>query len=108
MKYLLPYLATVPETLPEEIRKSKGFRSKAENLRRIHFPETLAEFESARTELAYEELFSFQYEGISRKYEGRKATEGRAPAIALDAERVKTILAALPFELTGKQKISLN
>lgn len=107
MKLLSPYLAAVPEILPEEIRKTKGFRPKAENLRRIHFPESLAEFESAREQLAYEEVFSFQYAGISRKYEGRKTTEGRAPAVALDAERVKTVLAALPFELTGKQKISL-
>ncbi|MDQ1343361.1 MAG: ATP-dependent helicase RecG [Patescibacteria group bacterium] len=107
MKYVRPYLSQVADLLPQEIRKRRGFRSKADNIAAIHFPETVADFERARSELAYEELFAIQFAGISRKMDLRKASEGKAKAIALNAERVKDILAKLPFEMTGKQKISL-
>ncbi len=107
MRLVGAHAGDVPDFLPPEIRQSKGFSSKAENIRRIHFPDSEAAFLRAREELAYEELFAIQYAGIARKYELRRESEGRAPAVALDAERVKSILSSLPFELTGKQKISL-
>lgn len=107
MRLLSGHVREVPDSLPPEIRKRKGFESKAENLRKIHFPNSPEEFAEARAQLAYEELFSIQYAGIARKYELRKESEGFAPAVVLDAERVKSVLASLPFQLTGKQKISL-
>ncbi len=107
MKYVRPHLSQVRDGLPLEIRKNKGFRSKAENLESIHFPSSVEDFERARSELAYEELFAIQFAGISRKMDIRKLSEGRAKAVALNADRVREILAKLPFEMTGKQKISL-
>ncbi len=107
MKYLRPHLGLVPSGIPEDVRKNKGFRTKAENLAAIHFPASLDDFERARNELAYEELFAIQFAGIARKMDVRKASEGKAKAIPLNAERVKEILSKLPFEMTGKQKISL-
>lgn len=107
MRYARPYLASVKDALPPEIRRRKGFRSKAENLAAIHFPSSIADYDRAREELAYEELFAIQYAGIARKMDVRKASEGRAKAIPMNPERVKEIISRLPFELTGKQKISL-
>lgn len=107
MKFARPHLSSVRDGLPPEIRKNKGFRSKAENLASIHFPSSVADFERARSELAYEELFVIQFAGISRKMDLRKASEGRAKSVPLNADRIKEILAKLPFEMTGKQKISL-
>lgn len=101
------YFGTIPEIIPEEIRKKKGFRSKKENLLAIHFPANKPDFERARAELAYEELFNLQYSGLLRKKEGERLSEGRSIAIPLDADLVKEIIARLPYQLTGGQKIVL-
>lgn len=101
------HIRTIPDVLPEEIRKQKGFRTKAVNLTAIHFPSSRADFERARTELAYEELFSLQYEGIMRKKSGEKLSEGRSIAIPLNPETVKDIIVRLPFPLTNGQKVVL-
>ncbi|MDP2104218.1 MAG: DEAD/DEAH box helicase, partial [Candidatus Gracilibacteria bacterium] len=101
------YFETIPEIVPEEIRKKKGFRSKKKNLLAIHFPANKPDFERARSELAYEELFNLQYSGLLRKKEGEKLSEGRSIAIPLDPELVKEIIARLPYQLTGGQKIVL-
>lgn len=101
------YIRTIPDVLPEEIRKQKGFRTKAVNLTAIHFPSSRADFERARTELAYEELFSLQYEGIMRKKSGEQASEGRSIAIPMNPEIVRDIIARLPFPLTNGQKVVL-
>ena len=63
------YFRNISEVLPEDIRMKKEFRTKAENLLAIHFPKSKEDFERARAELAYEELFTLQYEGIMRKKE---------------------------------------
>lgn len=101
------YIRTIPDMLPEEIRKQKGFRTKAVNLTAIHFPTSRADFERARTELAYEELFSLQYEGIMRKKSGEQASDGRAMPIPMNPETVKEIISKLPFPLTNGQKVVL-
>jgi len=101
------YIRTIPEVLPEEIRKQKGFRTKAVNITAIHFPTSKADFERARTELAYEELFSLQYEGIMRKKSGEEASAGRAIPIPMNPETVKEIISKLPFPLTNGQKVVL-
>lgn len=101
------YIRNIPEVLPEEIRKAKGFRTKAVNLTAIHFPSSKADFERARTELAYEELFSLQYEGIVRKKDGERTSAGRATAIPMNPETVKEIISKLAFPLTGGQKVVL-
>ncbi len=101
------YIRTIPEVLPEEIRKMKGFRTKSVNLTAIHFPTSKADFERARTELAYEELFSLQYEGIMRKKSGEELSAGRAMAIPMNPETVKEIISKLAFPLTNGQKVVL-
>ncbi len=107
MAYIREYLRTIPEVLPEEIRKQKGFRTKAVNLTAIHFPSSKTDFERARTELAYEELFSLQYEGIMRKKNGELLSAGRATSISMNPETVKEIISKLSFPLTNGQKIVL-
>lgn len=107
MSCIREYIRSVPEVLPEDIRKQKGFRTKAVNLTAIHFPTSKADFERARTELAYEELFSLQYEGIMRKKDGERMSAGRALAIPMNPVLVKEIISGLPFPLTNGQKVVL-
>jgi ATP-dependent DNA helicase RecG len=107
MEYLRPYLAEITDFLPPEIQKKKGFRSRKENVTALHFPKTEADFFRSRSELAYEELFMIQYRGMERKKSEQARTEGKALKIPLNAERMKGLIAELPYELTGKQKIVL-
>ncbi len=107
MEHLRPFLSQITDVLPWEIRKKKGFRSRQENVTALHFPKTEADFVRSRSELAYEELFMIQYRWLERKKAERARTEGMAPKIMLNAERMKGLISNLPYELTGKQKIVL-
>ncbi len=105
MEILKNYISEIPDEIPEKIRAEKNFRSKKENIFSIHFPRDIADFERAKTELWYAELFAFQQKGILKKYELRNNSTGFAPKIPLDAELMKTLIDGLPFPLTNKQKI---
>ena len=107
MKYVRSFLSEIEERLPSEIRAKKKFRARARNIEALHFPESIADFERARSELAYEELFMIQYQGILRKQFQQNATEGKAPRIPLNPESMKELIAMLPYQLTSKQKIVL-
>jgi ATP-dependent DNA helicase RecG len=97
----------IQDTIPEEIRHKKWLRSQSENIRSIHFPRSMEEFDMARRELAYGELFQFQRRGLEKKYELESSSLGLAPKIPLDTELIKTLIERLPFWLTDKQKIVL-
>jgi ATP-dependent DNA helicase RecG len=89
MKYVRSFLSEIEERLPSEIRAKKKFRARARNIEALHFPESIADFERARSE--------FQ----------QNATEGKAPRIPLNPESMKELIAMLPYQLTSKQKIVL-
>lgn len=65
----------IPDEIPESIRKKKSMRHRQENILAIHFPESLDDFERAKGELGYEELFHFQKRGIEKKYELLQSSE---------------------------------
>ncbi|MFZ2255442.1 MAG: DEAD/DEAH box helicase [Patescibacteria group bacterium] len=73
----------------------------------IHFPASLEDWNRARAELGYEELYHFQKRGIEKKYALEAESTGLAPQIALDTELMKSLIESLPFPLTNKQKIVL-
>ena len=107
MSYVKPFLETITDDIPEEIRKKKWLRWKNANIRDIHFPSSIESFERAKKELWYGELFQFQMIGVEKKNAARNASEWLAPKISLDSEFIKEIIATLPFPLTNKQKIVL-
>jgi ATP-dependent DNA helicase RecG len=107
MSYVKPFLETITDDIPEEIRKKKWLRWKNANIRDIHFPTSIESFERAKKELWYGELFQFQMIGVEKKNAARNASEWLAPKISLDSEFIKEIIATLPFPLTNKQKIVL-
>lgn len=72
---LREYIHEIPDEIPESIRKKKGMRLKYENITAIHFPESIEDFERAKGELGYEELFHFQKRGLEKKYELIKNSE---------------------------------
>lgn len=94
-----------PNVLPVDIIRKKKFHPKSENLLKIHFPKDENDFEDARRELAYEELYKMQYEWIMRKKSLEQKTKWSSPVITLNADLIKDIITKLPYNLTNNQKI---
>jgi ATP-dependent DNA helicase RecG len=89
------------ETLPEELLRAAGVPPLARALEMLHRPATPEEAEEGRRRLALEELFLLQ---LVHARTHRESTAAR-PGIAFrkSGERVRALLATLPFELTGAQ-----
>lgn len=107
MWLLKAYISEFTDDIPTSIRTKKWIRSKHQSIRDIHFPESIDAFERAKGELWYGELFQFQRRWIEKKYKAIQESEWLAPAIPLDIDLVKSIIADIPFALTNKQKIVL-
>lgn len=100
-------IADISNTIPKEIRDKKWMKSRMENIMTIHFPTSIDDWNRARSELGYEELYHFQKRGIEKKYALEKESTGLAPQLSLDTELMKSLIESLPFPLTNKQKIVL-
>ena len=70
----------------------------------IHFPKKIEDATRAQKRFSFENLFMLQLFNLQQKF---KLSAHSAPAIPVDIERIKTILAELPFTLTQSQKRSL-
>ena len=52
-----------------------------ESIDAIHFPTSLEDFERAKNEIGYTELFHFQKRGLDKKYQMEKESLGLAPQL---------------------------
>lgn len=99
----------ITETLPEDLRTRQHLISRAEALRRIHFPTEdvpLTDYERARSlahlRLIFEEFFWVALALALKRGERIKEPKG---AVIEITDRVRASLAAvLPFQLTGAQE----
>jgi len=92
------------EWIPAEILAEFNFPELNEAIHSIHFPHVIEDATAARARFSFEELFLLQILNMQQKM---KLAQESAPVIMADIERVKTMLAKLPFELTHSQKQSL-
>ncbi len=92
------------EWIPDPILEEFNFPRLEEAIHRVHFPNDIEEATRAKTRFSFEELFLLQLFNIRQK---SKLAAQKAPAITTDIERIKALLAQLPFELTPSQKKSL-
>ena len=90
------------EILPEPVRRRYGILPAERAYRAIHEPESMAEAEQAKKRLVFEEFFLFSA-GLSLMRASR-AEKKAAPYTDLD---LTPFYAALPFELTGAQKLAV-
>ena len=88
--------ADIPDMLPSVAR---GTRAKA--LFYAHFPNSLKSIQGARDYLAYEELFELILAAKLNRQENEKL---QAPAIPFGVEKIRKMVAWLPFRLTGAQR----
>lgn len=89
--------------LSSEARDRNGIIDLHTALQKIHYPLTLAEAESAKERLAFDDLLLFQIKAL---LERRKINQLKSPAIPFDKEIVTDFINKLPFELTKDQKIA--
>lgn len=85
----------------EEKRTPAAFRSRAEAVRTLHFPEELAEIEMARERLALDEIIELQLAIQGRRKKLQTNAEGWP--CAGDNRLIKPFLAGLGFKLTAAQ-----
>ncbi len=95
-----------PEILPVELLSKRKLLSAPQALKAIHFPNSLAELESARTRLAYEEFL------LLAAAWGIKRTQTKILAKDYSYQIHKTLLTPfrkqLGFEFTNSQKKVIN
>ena len=96
---------SVPDLLPEPSAGGEfAGQSRAQALRSIHFPKSIADKDRARRYLALEEFFLLQLRVLRRRqdWDALSGTSHSGPGKLLDRW-----LAALPFPLTGAQLRSI-
>lgn len=95
-------IETVPCALSAEIRKEHSLISKADAIKKIHFPNSHEDIKKARHLLIFEELFMIQCGLI---YMRRLNTENKTGIRCLENSKlVKQLFSALPFKLTDDQQ----
>lgn len=88
--------ASIPDMLPTVRR---GTRAKA--LFYAHFPNSSKSIQGAHDYLAYEELFELI---LASQLNRRENDKLQATALPFKAERIRELVASLPFALTGAQR----
>ena len=98
---LSDYLDSVPEMLPEELRKKKELISIGHALKSLHFPESTELGARARKRLSYDEFFILEL-GMSCRRRGIRK-EAKPHTIRVTEEIDTHIRALFPFTFTEDQ-----
>jgi ATP-dependent DNA helicase RecG len=101
VRRVLDVLDDVPDALPAQVRARRELVSRTEALRGIHTPDTMAEVETAKRRLRYEEAFVLQVTLAQR----RRTASGQSttPRPARGGGLLEAFDARLPFTLTAGQ-----
>jgi len=95
------YRPALVDLLPEEIRARRGLLHRAEAFEKIHFPQSIEEYQHAHDTLAFEELLLFQ---IGVALEKQKIGERLGRSLTISDERLEEFFGVLPFKLTRSQE----
>ncbi|MCX8103797.1 MAG: ATP-dependent DNA helicase RecG [Candidatus Bipolaricaulota bacterium] len=98
------YRPALTEIIPEEIRARHGLLPRTDAFEKIHFPQSVEEYQRAHDTLAFEELFLFQ---IGVALEKQKLGERSGRSLTISDERLEEFLGVLPFKLTRAQERAL-
>ncbi len=95
----------IPDALPDELRATHGLLPLSRALWGIHLPDSQEHLAAARRRLAFEEALHLQL-GLLRRRSNWKAQP--AQQITAPIARLENLRKALPYELTGAQRRSLE
>ena len=93
---------SIPDVLPESVRKAKNLMHRAEAFLAIHDPASTARFKEAIETLRYEEAFVSQTSLLKARQHAHKSAAHSCPLVT-DSLRDQFI-ASLPFSLTAGQQ----
>ncbi len=91
----------IPDPLPEELRRKRGFMQLGPALVHAHFPPGARELQEALRRLKYEELFEFQVKLALRRHMVKQEMTGIA--FAVQSRLARQLVDGLPFALTRAQ-----
>lgn len=104
---ILMFRKEFPEILPDKISEKENFMSKAEAVKKIHFPKDSDDWENAKKRLGFEEIFEIQLRVLQAK--ALRATQNKNLfKIPFSAQQIKEDLKNIPFSLTTAQKKALR
>ena len=95
---------TLEEYLPSAIRKKYGIGEINFAMKNIHFPESFADYQAARTRFVFEELFLLRLALAKKRSINQKSV--RTPFS--DTDCVTEFTENLPYELTNAQKRAIS
>lgn len=101
IKQVISLAASVPDWLPNEIRKRLSLLDLSEALNKIHFPKNLNEAFAAQKRLGFTELFLRQLKAQLIKKQIKSKV---APVIKFQTKITQEFVSSLPFKLTDAQK----
>lgn len=104
IKNMLPLVQTIPEYLPEDIRKRQKLMGIHEALQAVHFPDNSDHLAKAQQRLRFDELFFLQLAALVRRQRLQKSP---APEITIADADYKRAVSELPFKLTKAQSRAL-
>ena len=92
---------TIPDQLPEALRKQYNYPPANDAIRQAHFPETMDTAQAARDRFVYEELFELQLKILKSRRDSIDSARGIQHTI--DGPHLGAFRDAIPFELTQGQ-----
>jgi ATP-dependent DNA helicase RecG len=95
------FVEFVPDPLPVDLRERLQVRGLREAIRELHLPKTIAEYESGRRRLLFDDLFEFQL-GLALRRRSWK-TRTAAPMLPTTAKIDARIRRLFPFTFTEGQ-----
>jgi ATP-dependent DNA helicase RecG len=98
-----PLMTRLGETLPTDIITQEKLLPRGEAVAAMHFPDSSDQLAKAKERLAFEELFALLLASQLNKQEMSRL-EGYS--LPFDQAVIKQFVAALPFELTGAQRLA--
>ncbi len=93
----------IEDYFPDEILKRNRLNTLFYSFKQIHFPESLNEITSARSRLAFDELFLIQISSTLRRLDWQKNLKGYSFDIEKNKENIEKLRNSLPFQLTNAQ-----
>jgi len=101
IKPLLFLAKKIVDYVPEEVKISQNLIALNDAISQIHFPANQRAMQKAKERLAFDELFLIQLKMLKIKRTWQRL---KAPAMELDEEWIRSMVAKLPFKLTNAQR----
>ncbi len=100
MKQAIPATPYLEEILPSDMKKELKLINYSEAVRKIHFPEGMDDYLTARRRLAYNEILQFI---LKIRFLKREEEESINDYKYEESTEIDRLLDSLPYKLTGKQ-----